>query len=77
MPVIGYLVKALDSLPVYRKQDEGEGSNQEPGNIHRRPETSGPGRHDHLSREGVSHNAPDYNQSRLVLPYFVGGDLHW
>src|SRR5262250_691021 len=24
MPVIGYLVKQLDSLPVYRKQDEGE-----------------------------------------------------
>jgi len=24
MPVIGYLVKALDSLPVYRRQDEGE-----------------------------------------------------
>lgn len=24
MPVIGYLVKSLDSLPVYRRQDEGE-----------------------------------------------------
>jgi glycerol-3-phosphate O-acyltransferase/dihydroxyacetone phosphate acyltransferase len=24
MPIIGYLVKALDSLPVYRRQDEGE-----------------------------------------------------
>src|SRR5215510_2096072 len=24
MPVIGSLVKALDSLPVYRRQDEGE-----------------------------------------------------
>jgi 1-acyl-sn-glycerol-3-phosphate acyltransferase len=24
MPVIGYLVKALDSLPVYRRQDEGQ-----------------------------------------------------
>ena len=24
MPVIGYLVKAMDSLPVYRRQDEGE-----------------------------------------------------
>src|SRR5215207_2640397 len=23
MPVIGYLVKTLDSLPVYRRQDEG------------------------------------------------------
>ena len=23
MPVIGYLVKAMDSLPVYRQQDEG------------------------------------------------------
>ena len=24
MPFIGYLVKAMDSLPVYRRQDEGE-----------------------------------------------------
>src|SRR5215218_8251196 len=24
MPVLGYLVKAMDSLPVYRRQDEGE-----------------------------------------------------
>src|SRR6266478_4732931 len=24
MPIIGYLVRALDSLPVYRRQDEGE-----------------------------------------------------
>ena len=24
MPVIGYLVKSLDSLPVYRRQDEGQ-----------------------------------------------------
>ena len=24
MPVIGYLVRALDSLPVYRRKDEGE-----------------------------------------------------
>src|SRR5229473_6260142 len=24
MPVLGYLVRALDSLPVYRRQDQGE-----------------------------------------------------
>src|SRR3989442_13536462 len=24
MPVIGYLVRALDSLPVYRRQDQGQ-----------------------------------------------------
>lgn len=26
MPVIGFLIRALDSIPVYRKQDEGEGA---------------------------------------------------
>lgn len=29
MPVIGYFVRALDSIPVYRKQDNSTGSNEE------------------------------------------------
>src|SRR4029077_10679801 len=58
MPVIGYLVKALDSLPVYRKQDEGEdlSKNQETftaaRNLLARGGTIG------ICPEGVSHNAP-------------------
>lgn len=58
MPVIGYLVKALDSLPVYRRQDEGEdvSKNQETFVAARkllaRGGTIG------ICPEGVSHDAP-------------------
>src|ERR1700750_2392952 len=58
MPVIGYLVKALDSLPVYRRQDEGEdvSKNQETFIAARkllsRGGTIG------ICPEGVSHNEP-------------------
>src|SRR5436190_11128904 len=58
MPVLGYFVRALDSLPVYRRQDEGE-------DISRNQETFAAAR-DLLSRggtigicpEGVSHDEP-------------------
>lgn len=58
MPIIGYLVKALDSLPVYRRQDEGE-------DVSKNQETFVAAR-DLLARggtigicpEGVSHDAP-------------------
>ncbi|HEY9503259.1 MAG TPA: lysophospholipid acyltransferase family protein, partial [Pyrinomonadaceae bacterium] len=58
MPVIGYFVKALDSLPVYRRQDEGEdiSKNQETFIAARkllsRGGTIG------ICPEGVSHNEP-------------------
>ncbi|HEV8429389.1 MAG TPA: lysophospholipid acyltransferase family protein [Pyrinomonadaceae bacterium] len=58
MPVIGYLVKALDSLPVYRRQDEGQdvSKNQETFVAARkllsRGGTIG------ICPEGVSHDAP-------------------
>ncbi len=58
MPLIGYLVKALDSLPVYRRQDEGEDvtKNQETFIAARkllaRGGTIG------ICPEGVSHDAP-------------------
>ena len=58
MPVIGYLVKALDCLPVYRRQDEGEDitKNQETFIAARkllsRGGTIG------ICPEGVSHDAP-------------------
>ncbi len=58
MPVIGYLVRALDSLPAYRRQDQGE-------DVSRNLETFAAAR-ELLSRgitigicpEGVSHNEP-------------------
>lgn len=58
MPIIGYLVKALDSLPVYRRQDEGQDvtKNQETFIAARkllaRGGTIG------ICPEGVSHDAP-------------------
>ena len=58
LPVIGYLVKQLDSLPVYRRQDEGEDvtKNQETFIAARkllaRGGTIG------ICPEGVSHDAP-------------------
>ena len=58
MPVIGYLVKAFDSLPVYRRQDEGEdvSKNQETFVAARkllaRGGTIG------ICPEGVSHDEP-------------------
>jgi glycerol-3-phosphate O-acyltransferase/dihydroxyacetone phosphate acyltransferase len=58
MPVIGYLVKAVDSIPVYRRQDEGEdvSKNQETF-IAARKLLAGGGTIG-ICPEGVSHDAP-------------------
>jgi 1-acyl-sn-glycerol-3-phosphate acyltransferase len=58
LPVIGYLVKALDSLPVYRRQDEGEdvSKNQETFVAARRLLASGGTIG--ICPEGVSHDEP-------------------
>lgn len=58
MPVIGYLVKALDSLPVYRRQDEGQdvSKNQETFVAARRLLASGGTIG--ICPEGVSHDEP-------------------
>jgi len=58
MPVIGYLVKALDSLPVYRRQDEGEDvtKNQETF-VAARKLLAGGGTIG-ICPEGVSHDEP-------------------
>src|SRR5262249_50271352 len=58
MPVIGFLVRAMDSLPVYRRQDEGQdvSRNQETfvaaRNLLKRGGTLG------ICPEGVSHDTP-------------------
>jgi len=58
MPVIGYFVRQLDSLPVYRKQDEGEdvSRNQETFVAARRLLAAGGTIG--ICPEGVSHNDP-------------------
>jgi 1-acyl-sn-glycerol-3-phosphate acyltransferase len=58
MPVIGYLVRALDSLPAYRRQDEGEdvSRNLETFAAARMLLTSGVAIG--ICPEGVSHNEP-------------------
>jgi glycerol-3-phosphate O-acyltransferase / dihydroxyacetone phosphate acyltransferase len=58
MPIIGYLVKALDCLPVYRRQDEGEDltKNQETFVAARR--LLARGGTIGICPEGVSHDAP-------------------
>jgi 1-acyl-sn-glycerol-3-phosphate acyltransferase len=58
IPVIGYLVKAMDSLPVYRQQDEGSDTrkNQETFIAARRLLASGATIG--ICPEGVSHDAP-------------------
>ena len=58
MPIIGYLVKALDSLPVYRRQDEGEDvTRNEETFIGARKLLAGGGTIG-ICPEGVSHDEP-------------------
>jgi hypothetical protein len=58
MPILGSLVRAMDSLPVYRRQDEGEdvAKNEETFVAARRLLSSGGTIG--ICPEGVSHNAP-------------------
>lgn len=58
MPIIGYFVKALDSLPVYRRQDEGEDvTRNEETFIGARKLLAGGGTIG-ICPEGVSHDEP-------------------
>ena len=81
MPVVGTLVRALDSLPVYRRQDEGE-------DVSRNEETFAMAR-SLLSRggtigicpEGVSHNEPRLRPiktgaARIALGAISTGEVH-
>ena len=58
MPVLGQLIKAMDSLPVYRRQDEGEDvTKNEETFVAARKLLAGGGTIG-ICPEGVSHNAP-------------------
>ena len=58
MPIIGYLVKALDSLPVYRRQDEGEDVNKNQETFIAARKLLARGGTIGICPEGVSHDAP-------------------
>src|SRR5215813_4167938 len=58
MPVIGYLVRALDSLPVYRRQDEGEDVSRNQETFVAARELLRRGGTLAVCPEGVSHDSP-------------------
>jgi glycerol-3-phosphate O-acyltransferase/dihydroxyacetone phosphate acyltransferase len=59
MPVIGSLIRALDSIPVYRKQDEGEGaSSRNRETFERSAELLRRGGTIAICPEGASHSEP-------------------
>ncbi len=58
MPVIGYLVRALDSLPVYRRQDEGEDVSKNQEMFAAASRLLAKGGTIGICPEGVSHDEP-------------------
>jgi glycerol-3-phosphate O-acyltransferase/dihydroxyacetone phosphate acyltransferase len=58
MPVIGYLVRSLDSLPVYRRQDEGEDVSKNVETFVAARKLLARGGTIGICPEGVSHNEP-------------------
>lgn len=58
MPVLGYLVKAMDSLPVYRRQDEGQDTSKNEETFVAARKLLARGGTIGICPEGVSHDAP-------------------
>jgi 1-acyl-sn-glycerol-3-phosphate acyltransferase len=58
MPVIGYLVKAVDSIPVYRRQDEGEDVSKNQETFIAARKLLAKGGTIGICPEGVSHDEP-------------------
>jgi|SRR6201988_446523 len=58
MPIIGYLVRSLDSLPVYRRQDEGEDVSKNEETFVAARKLLARGGTIGICPEGVSHNEP-------------------
>src|SRR5207237_9806780 len=58
MPVIGYLIKALDSLPVYRRQDEGQDVTKNQETFVAARKLLAKGGTIGICPEGVSHDEP-------------------
>lgn len=80
MPVLGPLIKAMDSLPVYRRQDEGEDvTKNEETFVAARKLLAGGGTIG-ICPEGVSHNAPGLRPiktgaARIALASVSTGDV--
>src|SRR5256714_10514978 len=58
MPVVGFLVRALDSIPVYRKQDEGADTSRNRETFERAAELLRRGGTIAICPEGASHSEP-------------------
>src|SRR4029077_17781902 len=58
MPVIGSLARAMDSIPVYRRQDAGEDVSRNRETFERSRDLLAPGGTIGICPEGFSHNEP-------------------
>src|SRR6266849_6406253 len=65
MPVIGYFVRALDSLPAYRRQDEGEDVSRNLETFAAARKLLARGGTIGICPEGVSHNEPRLSPTAL------------
>ena len=79
MPVLGYLVRALDSLPVYRMQDEGEDTSKNLETFALARELLARGGTLGICPEGVSHDEPRLKPlktgaARIALGTVSAGD---
>ena len=80
MPIINYFVRALDSIPVYRKQDEGEDTSRNDETFQLCRSVLASGGAIAICPEGVSHNEPRLRPlktgaARIVLgAASMGGD---
>jgi 1-acyl-sn-glycerol-3-phosphate acyltransferase len=80
MPVIGYLVKALDSLPVYRRQDEGQDVTKNEETFRAARRLLAKGGTIAICPEGVSHDEPGLRPiktgaARIALAAVATGEV--
>jgi hypothetical protein len=81
MPVIGYLVKSLDSLPVYRRQDEGQDVTKNEETFVAARELLAKGGTIGICPEGVSHDEPGLRPiktgaARIALAAISTGEVN-
>lgn len=59
MPVIGFMARALDALPVYRREDKGSDMSRNDASLHAAEDKLATGGAIAICPEGVSHNDPE------------------
>lgn len=79
MPVIGYFVREMDAIPVYRKQDEGEDTSKNRETFERSHALLKAGGTIAICPEGVSHSKPELQKlksgaARIALGAASAGD---